>query len=263
MASSARPLDSAQIGLLLVSNLYLASKFITQVELANLLSSPREGGISIRWVPVSGKPAGEFARPGPATLGTNTLLPAKLLRESSRSSIGGEDTIRTLKHANGRGEVRCIGMDPYYILMQHAAEQGTWRHGVRQVGMEKVPLETRLEIVAQIADALEAEHDSRVIHRDVRPRIFSLGPTPTPQRLGTAQRSGRVGCLETRPPFPVFKRPPAEAARLLGCIATREGNFDMYDALFLLHLGARIAPEARDGKGKSGGLSTEVAAILD
>ena len=37
----------------------------------------------------------------------------------------------------------------------------------------------------------------------------------------------------------------------------------MYDALFLLHLGARIAPEARDGKGKSGGLSTEVAAILD
>jgi hypothetical protein len=38
---------------------------------------------------------------------------------------------------------------------------------------------------------------------------WPLGLTPTPQRLGTAQRRGRLGCLETRPPFAVFKTPPA------------------------------------------------------
>ena len=47
--------------------------------------------------------------------------------------------------------------------------------------MEKVPLETRLEIVAQIADALQAEHDSKVIHvihRDVRPSNILAGTDP-------------------------------------------------------------------------------------
>jgi serine/threonine protein kinase/class 3 adenylate cyclase len=58
---------------------------------------------------------------------------------------------------------------PYYILMQHVAGQdlGSWCES--QGGIQKVPLETRLEIVAQIADALQAAHDSGVIHRDVKP----------------------------------------------------------------------------------------------
>jgi hypothetical protein len=48
-----KALASAQIGLLLVTDHFLKSKFITRVELANLLSSARKGGVSIRWVPVS------------------------------------------------------------------------------------------------------------------------------------------------------------------------------------------------------------------
>jgi serine/threonine protein kinase len=48
-----KALASARIGLLLVTDHFLQSKFITQVELANLLRSARNGGVSIRWVPVS------------------------------------------------------------------------------------------------------------------------------------------------------------------------------------------------------------------
>jgi len=58
---------------------------------------------------------------------------------------------------------------PYYILMQHVAEQDLASWCESQGGIEKVPLETRLEIVAQIAEALQAAHDSGVIHRDVKP----------------------------------------------------------------------------------------------
>jgi WD40 repeat protein/class 3 adenylate cyclase/tRNA A-37 threonylcarbamoyl transferase component Bud32 len=58
---------------------------------------------------------------------------------------------------------------PYYILMQHVAEQDLTSWCASQGGIEKVPLETRLEIVAQIGDALQAAHDSGVIHRDVKP----------------------------------------------------------------------------------------------
>jgi serine/threonine protein kinase len=58
---------------------------------------------------------------------------------------------------------------PYYILMQHVAGQDLAKWCESQDGIEKVPLEIRLEIVAQIADALQAAHDSGVIHRDVKP----------------------------------------------------------------------------------------------
>ncbi len=48
-----RALESARIGLLLVTDHFLKSEFITRVELAKLLTAAKKGGVSIRWVPVS------------------------------------------------------------------------------------------------------------------------------------------------------------------------------------------------------------------
>jgi serine/threonine-protein kinase len=56
---------------------------------------------------------------------------------------------------------------PFYVVMDHVdgADLRVWCEA--QGGVQKVPLEAKLEIVAQAADALQAAHDAGVIHRDV------------------------------------------------------------------------------------------------
>src|SRR5262249_45725730 len=58
---------------------------------------------------------------------------------------------------------------PYYIAMDYVPSKDLEAWCNERGGVEKVPLETRLEIVAQVADGLQAAHDAGVLHRDIKP----------------------------------------------------------------------------------------------
>jgi class 3 adenylate cyclase len=79
---------------------------------------------------------------------------------------------------------------PFYVEMDYVAGQDlrTWCEA--QGGADQVPLEVRLEIVAQVADALQAAHDAGVIHRDVKPANILVSDKWV---LGSGQRSGVTG----------------------------------------------------------------------
>jgi serine/threonine-protein kinase len=82
---------------------------------------------------------------------------------------------RVLKErvGNHRNIVRlhdvCLEEPPFYVEMDYVEGKDlrSWCEG--QGGVDKIPLETRLEIVAQAADALQAAHDAGIIHRDIKP----------------------------------------------------------------------------------------------
>jgi CHASE2 domain-containing sensor protein/class 3 adenylate cyclase/tRNA A-37 threonylcarbamoyl transferase component Bud32 len=68
---------------------------------------------------------------------------------------------------------------PFYIMMDYAEGTDLAGWAAQQGGLDKVPLEARLEIVAQVADALQAAHEAGIIHRDVKPsNIIVCGAFP-------------------------------------------------------------------------------------
>lgn len=58
---------------------------------------------------------------------------------------------------------------PFYVEMDYVEGQSLKIWCEQQGGVERVPVATRLAIVAQAADALHAAHSAGVVHRDVKP----------------------------------------------------------------------------------------------
>ena len=68
---------------------------------------------------------------------------------------------------------------PYYIGMEDVPGKNLADWCEDHGGPSAIPLETRLEIVAQVGEALQAAHDSGVIHRDVKPSNILVVATGT------------------------------------------------------------------------------------
>lgn len=67
---------------------------------------------------------------------------------------------------------------PYFVeyAYQEAGSLSTWAKA--QGGIDRIPMEVRLDIAAQVADALAAAHSVGVLHKDLKPSNVLIGLTP-------------------------------------------------------------------------------------
>ncbi len=134
-----------------------------------------EGGIGDVWV--AGHPVFKEKRVFKLCVDENKVRFLK--REAS--------LFRLLKEKIGQHDhfvrLHNISLDdpPYFIAMDYVEGSNLVNWSEEQGGIANVPIETRIEIVAQAAEALQAAHDGGILHRDIKPGnllVKGRGPGP-------------------------------------------------------------------------------------
>lgn len=127
---------------------------------------------------------------------------------------------------------------PFYVEMDYVEGQDLRTWSEARGGLGRMPLDVKLEIVAQVADGLQAAHDAGVIHRDVKPANILIqtrgGPGPETHAGGSLSHPNEA------PGFEVFTAPGGLRARLtdfgIGQVISQEHLAGMTGAGFTVTL---------------------------
>lgn len=106
---------------------------------------------------------------------------------------------------------------PFYIMTDHVEGKDLKSWAQELGGLTGIPLNSRLELAAQIASALQAAHEAGIVHRFIKPaHILVAGSGVTPkdvQAMLTDFAIGHIGVQEALPqtPVPTNPAPPPPA----------------------------------------------------